>query len=90
MGSAILIYRHDSLPRMKSTSTNAPHNFLCILTMIGRLERPLKPLGLQIAAHGEKAERLAARNDTTSRWRIAAFRRSLQALSNFRHYFCRL
>ena len=87
MESAILIYRHVSLPRMKSTSTNAPHTFLGILTMIGRLKRPLKPLGRQIAAHGETAERLDSRNDTTSRLRIAAFRRSLQALSNFRHYF---
>ena len=55
MESAIPIYRNDSLPRLKSNSTNAPHNFLGILTMIGRLERPLKPLGLQIDAHGETA-----------------------------------
>ena len=86
MASGILIYRHDSLPRLKSTSTNAPHTFLGILTMLGRLARPLRPPGPKIAAHGETAERLDARNDTTSRFRNAAFRRPLQALSNFRHY----
>ena len=93
MTSAIPLYRKTSLPRLKSTSTNATHTILSRLTMLGRLDWPnsetrggVKPPGPQIAAHGKTEKRIDAQNGTMAWCRIAAFRRPLQVLSIFRHY----